>query len=419
MKTFAMNILGCKVNDYEATVLKTKLLDNGYKEVSFKEIADVYIIFTCCVTNTAESKTRKAIHHARKLNKDAYVVAVGCLVQIKGNSNDFEVADLIVGSKDKDKLFDLIDENVKSKVVSPLNNKIDELYLESYPGKSRAFLKVQDGCNQFCSYCIIPYARGREVSASHLKVIDQAKILAKKCKELVLVGIHTGRYNDGLFNLYDLLVELEKIDELDTIRLSSIEITEISDEIINLVKNSKKIAHHFHIPIQSANNKILSLMHRPYTIEEYIERINYIRSEIEDISISTDLIVGFPYESEECFNDTLNNLKRISFSFIHVFPYARKSNTFADGLEKQVDEKIKKERVKKVMELEEPITKSFINKFINKDVEVLIEKKDKDYLYGYAKQYFYVTFVGKGNIGDVVKVKIDKIEEDKVLGHVS
>ena len=419
MKTFAMNILGCKVNDYEATVLKTKLLNNGYKEVSFKDIADIYIIFTCCVTNTAESKTRKAIHHARNLNKDAYVVAVGCLVQIKGDSKDFEVADLIVGSKDKDKLFDLIDENVKSKDVSPLNNKIDELYLESYPGKSRAFLKVQDGCNQFCSYCIIPYARGREVSANHLKVIEQAKILAKTCKELVLVGIHTGRYNDGEFNLYDLLVELEKIEDLKTIRLSSIEITEVSDEIINLVKNSKKIAHHFHIPVQSANNEILSLMHRPYTIEEYIDRINYIRNEIEDVSISTDLIVGFPSETEECFNDTLNNLKKINFSFIHVFPYARKSKTVADRLEGHINEKIKKERLKKVMEIEKPITKSFINKFIDKEVEVLIEKKDENYLYGYAKQYFYVTFVGNGEVGEVVKVKIDKIEEDKVLGHVS
>ena len=419
MKTFAMNILGCKVNDYEATVLKTKLLNNGYKEVSFKEKADIYIIFTCCVTNTAESKTRKAVHRARNTNKDAFVVAVGCLVQIKGDSKDFDMADLIVGSKDKDKLFELINEKDKSKVVSSLNKNFDDLYLETYPGKSRAFLKVQDGCNQFCSYCIIPYARGREVSANHLKVIEQAKILAKTSKELVLVGIHTGRYNDGDFNLYNLLCELDKIDDLKTIRLSSIEITEISDDIINLVKNSKKIAHHFHIPLQSGTNEILKAMHRPYTIEEYIDRVNYIRKEISDVSISSDLIVGFPGETNELFNDTLDNLKKIGFSFIHVFPYARKSKTVADSLENQVDEKIKKDRVKEVMDMQSEFTLAFNSSFINKEVEILIEKKDDTHVYGYAKQYFYVAAIGQGTVGDVVNVKIDKIIDDKVIGHVS
>ena len=419
MKSFAMMILGCKVNDYEATVLKNKLLENGYKEVSFKEKADIYIIFTCCVTNTAESKTRKMVHRARNTNPDAYVVAVGCLVQIKGDSYDFDVADLIVGSKDKDKLFDLINKNVKSKIVSPLNNDFNNLTLESYPGKSRAFLKVQDGCNQFCAYCIIPYARGRETSGRHEDIIKQARILSKSSKELVLVGIHTGRYFDGEYHLYDLLKELCEIEELETIRLSSIEVSEINDDIIDLMATNNKLAHHLHIPIQSGSDEILKSMHRPYTIKEYKDRITYIRSKIEDISISTDLIVGFPGESEELFNETINNLKDIEFSFIHVFPYARKTGTVADKLEGHIDEKIKKERLYKVENMQEPLTIKFINKYKGHNLKMLVEKKDNDYVYGYTKQYFYLKAKGDGNVGDVVNVVVDKVSSGEVLGHVS
>ena len=419
MKSFAMMILGCKVNDYEATVLKNKLLENGYKEVSFKEKADIYIVFTCCVTNTAESKTRKMVHRARNTNPDAYVVAVGCLVQIKGDSYDFDAADLIVGSKDKDKLFDLIDKNVKSKIVSPLNNDFNNLTLESYPGKSRAFLKVQDGCNQFCAYCIIPYARGRETSGRHEDIIKQARILSKSSKELVLVGIHTGRYFDGEYHLYDLLKELCEIEELETIRLSSIEVSEINDDIIDLMATNNKLAHHLHIPIQSGSDEILKSMHRPYTIKEYKDRITYIRSKIEDISISTDLIVGFPGESEELFNETINNLKDIEFSFIHVFPYARKTGTVADKIEGHIDEKIKKERLYKVENMQEPLTIKFINKYKGHNLKMLVEKKDNDYVYGYTKQYFYLKAKGDGNVGDVVNVVVDKVSSGEVLGHVS
>ncbi len=419
MKTFAFSVLGCKVNDYEATVLKNKLIQNGYKEVSFKEVADIYVIFTCCVTNTAESKTRKMVHHARNTNPNAYVVAVGCLVQIKGDSKEFDVADLIVGSKDKDKLYDLIKDGIKSKHVSDLNNEFTEQYLDAYPGKSRSFLKVQDGCNQFCSYCIIPYARGRESSANHLKIIEQAKQLSKTSKELVLVGIHTGRYNDGEYKLYDLLKDLCQIDDLKTIRLSSIEVTEITDDIIDLMKNSDKLAHHLHIPLQAGSNNILKAMNRPYTVEDYKNRIAYIREQIKGVSISTDLIVGFPGESEDDFNETLNNLKDIKFSFIHCFPYARKSGTKADKLEGHLDERIKKERLYKVQELEKEYTLKYRSSFLNKEMEMLVEKVSDDKIYGYVKEYFYICAKGKARVGDIVKVTIDEVNENEVLAHVS
>ena len=418
MKRFAMMVLGCKVNDYEATYLRRKMLDR-YEEVPFKEKADIYIIFTCCVTNIAEAKTRKMIHRARHNNEDAYIVAIGCLSQIKGDTPDFEDVDLIVGSQRKDEVFDLINERFYGNVTKDLTDpSFESLYLDSYPGKTRAFLKIQDGCNQYCSYCVIPYARGKERSGRHEDLIKQAKILSESSKELVLTGIHTGRYDDGEYKLYDLLKELEKIEGLKTIRLSSIEINEVSDEIIDLIKGSNKIANHLHIPVQSCSDEILSLMHRPYTIQEYKDRISYIRKEIPDISISTDLIVGFPGETDELFEKTISNLKEIAFSFIHVFPYARKKGTFADGLDGHLSNDIKKERVKRVIDLEKEINYEFKKKFIGKELEMLIEKTDEDFVYGYVKQYFYVQAQGKGEIGDIVRVRIEDVREEKVSGSV-
>lgn len=416
MKTFAIMPLGCKVNDYEATYVRNGLLKR-YKEVSFKEIADIYIIFTCCVTNTAEAKTRKFLHRPKKLNKDAFVIAVGCLSQIKGKSDDFKDVDLIIGSNHKDEIIELIDKHFEGNLVENLNDaKFEELPIENYPEKSRAFLKIQDGCNQFCSYCIIPYARGRERSANHKFVLEEAEKLSKTYHEIVLTGIHTGRYFDGEYNLYMLLKDLIKIENLDTIRLSSIEITELTDEIIELMKTSKKLAHHLHIPVQATSNEILNLMHRPYSIEQYIERISYIRKEINDISISTDLIVGFPNETDEIFESSLNNLKECSFSFIHVFPYARKNRTVADRIDNHVHEQTKKYRVKRIMELESEFTYKIIKSFENSIVQVMIEKNDDTYSYGYSKQYFYVKIKGIFEIGKLINVRIISVNNNEIIG---
>ena len=414
MKSYAMMILGCKVNDYEATYVRSKM-DMYFKEVDFKELADIYLIFTCCVTNTAEAKTRKFIHDARRRNKDAYVVAIGCLSQIKGDSEVFDDVDLVIGSDDKDSIVDLILANKKlNNVHKDISKEFEELYFDKYPNKSRAFLKIQDGCNQFCSYCIIPYSRGRERSGNHILIINQAKKLAESVKEIVLTGIHTGRYNDGEYDLYMLLKDLCQIDQLETIRLSSIEINEINDEIIELMKNNPKLAHHLHIPVQSLDDSILKAMRRPYTVEEYKKRIEYIRSKIPDISISTDLIVGFPNEDDKCFENTLNNIKDIEFSFIHVFPYSRKTNTLADKMDNHIDPKIKKERVKKIIELNESLRNNYYNKFINKEVEILIEKVKDNYSYGYCKEYIYVKVKGVYDIGTIIKARIDSIDKEVI-----
>ena len=408
MKTYAMMILGCKVNDYEATYVRENM-NKYFDEVSFKQEADIYLIFSCCVTNTAEAKTRKFIHDARRKNKDAYICVVGCLSQIKSNDEVFSDVDLIIGSDKKDRIVDMILENTRgNKVDDNISTTFEELFINSYPNKSRAFLKIQDGCNQFCSYCAIPYSRGRERSGKHEHIIEQARQLSKTRKEIVLTGIHTGRYNDGEYNLYNLLCELEKIDDIKTIRLSSIELTEISDEIIELMKNSNKIAHHLHIPVQSCDDSVLKNMHRPYTISEFIERVNYIRQEIQDISISTDLIVGFPNENEEEFNNILNKLKEIKFSFIHVFPYSRKSGTVADSMDGHIDPKIKKDRVKKVIELQKDLSKEFNESFIGRRVDILIERVDDNCSYGYTKQYIYCRIDGEYPIGDIINVELRK-----------
>ena len=414
-KTFAIMQLGCKVNDYEATYIKNELLKD-YKLVNFKDKADIYIIFSCCVTNTAEAKTRKFIHQARRNNFNAFVVVIGCLAQIKKDLPDFKDIDLIIGSTKKDQVVEYIKNGIKENKVENLDNaKFENLYLESYPGKDRAFLKIQDGCNQFCSYCIIPYARGRERNADHRIILKEARALSKNFKEIVLTGIHTGRYNDNGYNLYALLCDLVKIKNLETIRLSSIELTEVSDEIIDLIASNNKIAKHLHIPVQSCSTKILKAMNRPYSICEFKKRIDYIRKKVPNISISTDLIVGFPGETDELFKTTINNLKKIKFSFIHVFPYSRKSGTLADRLDNHIDPKIKKNRVNEVMNIQKNITKKFNKSFIGSIVNVLIEKNIDGKSYGYSKQYFYVEIDGIYEVGKIINVKIISVN-DKVEG---
>jgi threonylcarbamoyladenosine tRNA methylthiotransferase MtaB len=415
MKTYAMMILGCKVNDYEATYVRENM-NRHFEEVDFKEKADIYLIFTCCVTNTAEAKTRKFIHDARRNNPDAYIAAIGCMSQVKSDAQVFEDVDLIIGSDQKDKIVDLILKNTKDILVNEnISSDFEDLYIESYANKSRSFLKIQDGCNQFCSYCIIPYARGRERSADHKKVLEVAQTLAKTNREIVLTGIHTGRYNDGEYDLYMLLKDLCEIKDLKTIRLSSIEITEISDNIIELMKNNGKLAHHLHIPVQSCDDKILKAMNRPYTISQFMERVTYIRKEIPDISISTDLIVGFPGEDEESFERTLENLKRIAFSFIHVFPYSRKSGTAADRMEGHIDPRIKKQRVKTVMDIEKQIKMDFISGFKGKKVSVLVERNIDGFSYGYSRQYFYVKIPEILKIGEIYDVIVESTK-DEVIG---
>lgn len=410
MTTFALSTLGCKVNSYESQAYVQGLLQLGYTEVDFKDRADIYIINTCAVTNTAGSKSRQKIHQAIRTNPDAFIAVVGCYVQMSSQEiSKIEGVDLILGSDGKAQLAAEIDQAYKQRVHKNLVHEIKDvrvfeaLPIHRFADHTRAFLKIQDGCNQFCSYCIIPYARGRERSLAMADVIQTAKDLVKnKHREIVLSGIHTGRYGHDLnTNLTELLKRmLNEVDGLERIRLSSIEINELSDEFLELMKNNECIARHLHIPVQSASNNVLKAMHRPYTIEEFIERINEIRELMPDCSISTDIIVGFPNESEEDFKETLYNLDQIKFSFMHVFPFSKRDGTAAAGMNNQINGLVKKERAKLLNVKSKHDYALYQQSWIGSSVKVLFEKQDGQTAMGHASQYFPVTVQTAQNVAN-------------------
>ena len=414
--------LGCKVNIYESEYITNILKDNGYEIVPFSSYADIYIINTCTVTNTSDSKSEKMINRARKQNKDAIVIAMGCHSQIKGN---IDSADITIGNKDKSKIIELIEEYIKNKqkitrIYNLENVPFEDMTITKFNSHTRAFVKIEDGCDAYCSYCIIPYARGCIRSKDKNKAIEEITSLVKSgYKEIVLTGIHTGKYGKNTnYNLENLLNDIIKIPNLYRIRISSIEINEITDGIIKLIKENSKIAKHLHIPIQSGSNKILKLMNRKYNIEYFKQRIDLIRSSIKDISITTDLIVGFPNENEEDFEETLNTLKQIKFTKIHTFPYSNRKNTPASTMPNQVDSKTKKERTKKVIALSDELENSFYTKNLNKEYEVLIEQNKSNKSYGYTTNYIPIVIEENIPSNKIVLVKLTKIDNKKVISTI-
>lgn len=420
MKSYGICTLGCKVNTYEAESVNQQLKERGYIEKDFKEVCDIYIIFTCAVTNTASSKSRKKIHQAIRQNKDALICVVGCYVQIDvDNLQKDDHIDILIGSKYKDKLVDYIEryENKQMNMVEELNNvPFEKLIVDSFEHQTRAYLKIQDGCNQYCSYCIIPYARGHERSMNPQEVVNEAKLLSLHHKEIVLTGIHTGRYGKeygvSLAKLIKMI--LANCPQIDRIRISSIEITEIDEELIELIKNDKRVAAHLHIPLQSGDNRTLKRMNRPYTCEEFLNKITYIREQIPFISISTDLIVGFVQESEEEFAHTYEFLKECAFSFIHVFPFASKKGTKAYNMSGHVDNATKKLRSNQCLALSKNLNYVFASKFINQEVEVLVEGNDDNYSFGYTSEYIYVYIDEKIMPNTMVKAVITSIDKNRV-----
>ncbi|MGB4613559.1 MAG: tRNA (N(6)-L-threonylcarbamoyladenosine(37)-C(2))-methylthiotransferase MtaB [Erysipelotrichaceae bacterium] len=414
MITFAVSTLGCKVNTFESVSIVESLKREGFIEVDFNDLADVYIIFTCAVTNVASSKSRKKINQAIRQNKDAVICVVGCYVQLEPKEiKDNENIDILVGSNYKNKIPEYIKKVLETKekidVVSDVRLKdidFENLGVSLFDKQVRAYLKIQDGCNQFCSYCIIPYARGKERSLSVDEVISLSKTISLNHREIVLAGIHTGRYFSNGYDLTKLIKKiLDENNKIERLRVSSIEITEITDELIKLIKNDKRIARHLHIPLQSGSDEILKLMRRPYDTKLYLDRINYIRNEIPNISISTDVIVGFPNETDELFNDTLNFIKECSFSFIHVFPFSLKEGTDASKLKGFLSNAEKKERVKMVSDLSKKLYYIYKETFINKELEVLIEKHEKNYSFGHSSEYIPVYIKGIFDKNQIIKVK--------------
>ena len=414
---FYIYTLGCKVNTYESNVMKDKLINNGYK-LGTKDNSDIYIINTCTVTNTSDNKSLKMIRQVINNHKNKIVIAVGCMTQVNSKLlKDLDV-NIILGNSGKSKIVEYIEEYKKNNnqiidIEDIMEKGFEDMSLNNFD-KTRAYVKIEDGCENYCTYCIIPYARGKVRSKEPRKVCDEIKSLVKDGhKEIVLTGIHTGHYGSDLnnFNFSDLLKSIENIEGLERLRISSIEITELDDEFLDVLKNSKILVNHMHIPLQSGSNKILKIMNRKYDKEYFIDKINKIRSIRPDISITTDVIVGFPGETEELFNETIDTIKKIRFSKIHVFPFSLRKNTKAEELENHIDNNTKKKRVKILLDLSKELEIEYANKFINKDVEFLPEIERDKYKIGHTGNYLLIKTKSNNN-----KVKITKVDYPYCVG---
>lgn len=412
--------LGCKVNAYEAESTARSLEQHGYTRVD-NDGADITIIYTCAVTNMAAQKSRKMIHRAKRNNPESTIVVAGCYSQIDPDA--LKEADILIGTKHKSKLLDYLLEYEKNHERIVDIEKVDVLpfenmFVDQFDNQTRAYLKIQDGCNQFCTYCVIPFARGRERSMAVNDVLDSVKMLQEKHSEIVLSGIHTGRYGRDIdMTLSSLLDELLAISPEDfRFRISSIEMTEIDDHLIDLMKKDHRIARHFHIPLQSGCDTVLKRMNRPYTTKEFLERIEYIRKEIPGISISTDLIVGFPGETDEEFKKTCDFLKECQFSFLHIFPYSLRSGTKAASMENQIDPKIKKKRATICADINEELYDKYKESYLDKEVTVLFEKDEDGYTFGHSSEYLPVLVKGEYPRSTFVKVKISELKDHQLYG---
>lgn len=422
--TFAIHTFGCKVNIYESEYITNLLQENNYKLIDFNhpKEANVYIINTCTVTNEADKKDRKLIHTTRKIHPNSILVVMGCYSQL--NPNDID-ADIVIGNKYKSQIIELINEYKKNhkkiiKVDDITKTSFEDMYINRFITHTRAFVKIQDGCNAFCAYCAIPYSRGGIRSKDFDKAISEVKNLVNNgYKEIVLTGIHTGRYGiEKNTNLEALLRELVKIKGLLRIRLSSIEINEITDGIIDLIKNNDIMAKHLHIPLQSGSDTILKSMNRLYDTKYFIDRVNFIRKEIPDISITTDLILGFPGETDKEYKETIDTLNKINFTKIHTFPYSIRFGTKAASMPNQIDGITKKCRVKEVINISDKNEIEFYKQKINNIYDGIIETRKDGKKIAITTNYIPVELDTDLDNNSVVLFKIVKVTNSLVIGEI-
>lgn len=421
MKTFRILTLGCKVNQYESEALAQQFLRAGYRPAEAGESVSVSVVNTCSVTNMSDRKSRKMI---RQCAKDSDMVAVcGCYAQAKSEeAANIEGVDLVIGNGNKHKLFSLIEKHLQKKemeIFSKVNlseltaeTSFDTTPITEYREKTRAILKIQDGCNSFCSYCIIPYVRGRLRSRNPLEILEEAKLLAKNgYKEIVLAGIHVCKYGIDfsdfsasserlpIQDLTDLLQELEKIDGICRIRLSSIEPFAFHDKFFRYYETSKKLCPSFHISLQSGSDTVIKRMNRHYTADYYLKTVQKLREIKPETTVTTDVIVGFPGETEEEFNETLSFIKKVGFLKIHTFPYSRRSGTVADSMPDQIPTSVKEKRSKAVIKISEESEKEVLEHYIGKTLSVLAEEPktaEKDGMYGLSENHLPVILEGEG-----------------------
>ncbi|RIW37593.1 tRNA (N(6)-L-threonylcarbamoyladenosine(37)-C(2))-methylthiotransferase MtaB [Bacillus salacetis] len=425
MPTVAFHTLGCKVNHYETEAIWQLFKEQGYERLDYENTSDVYVINTCTVTNTGDKKSRQVIRRAIRKNPDAVICVTGCYAQTSpAEIMAIPGVDIVVGTQDRRKMLEYIEQYKDERqpingVGNIMKNRVyEELQVPAFTDRTRASLKIQEGCNNFCTFCIIPWARGLMRSRDPEEVIRQAQQLVDAgYKEIVLTGIHTGGYGEDMkdYNLAMLLRDLEeKVEGLKRIRISSIEASQLTDEVIEVIDNSNMVVRHLHIPLQSGSNTVLKRMRRKYTMEFFAERLEKLKKALPGLAVTSDVIVGFPGETEEEFMETYNFIKEHKFSELHVFPYSKRTGTPAARMTDQIDEEVKNERVHRLIELSNQLAKEYASQFEEEVLEVIPEeiykeKPDSGLYVGYTDNYLKVVFpAAEDMVGKLVKVKITK-----------
>lgn len=432
MNRVAFHTLGCKVNQYETEAMAELFEKSGYEIVSENETADVYVINTCTVTNLGDRKSRQFIRRAKNRNPQAVIAVVGCYAQTAPDEvMSIEEVDIVIGTKDRNRIVELCQQVKKSRqkinIVTDImkQREFEELKIENIEGKTRAFLKIQEGCNQFCSYCIIPYARGPIRSRKLDDILNEVEKLAQNgFKEIVLTGIHVASYGKdiGETRLIDVIEKVHDISGVERIRLSSIEPTIMTEDFLERLTRLPKVCDHFHLSLQSGSDSVLKRMNRKYTTDEYRKIVQLIRKYMPNVGITTDIIVGFPGETEEEFKETCDFVDEIGFSRIHVFPYSPRKGTPAAKYKPQIPGDVKHNRAKELIKIGEINTFKFNSKFIGATLNVLFEEQSKekmDFIEGYTTNYIRVVAKGdNSSVGEILPVKIEEVYGENLIGKI-
>lgn len=427
-KKVAFYTLGCKVNQYETESIKNQLIKKGYEEVSFEDKADIYIVNSCTVTSVADRKTRNMLRRAKKINPNGAVIVTGCYAQTNSKELlEMEDIDYVVGNTDKSGIVNFI-EDIENRTMEKLKNHnifLDSEYTEyefaTLREMSRAYVKIQDGCNNFCSYCKIPFARGKSRSRQKDNILKEiTKLSQEGFKEIILIGINLGAYGEDLENggnFKDLLKDILKIEGIERVRIGSVYPDKISDEFIEMFSNPKLMPH-LHISLQSCDDTVLKRMRRKYGSSLIEERLTKLRRAVPNMEYTADVIVGFPGESQEMFENSYNLIDKIGFSGLHIFQYSDRENTLASTFEDKIDPKVKKERADELEKLKEIMAERERKKYLDRELKVLVEEEKDGYLYGYSENYLRVKFKGKAtSLNHIVSVKIDSLEKEMLIGN--
>ncbi len=426
MNRIAFTTLGCKVNLYDSEAMAELFAEKGYEIVGFDETADIYVINTCTVTNFGDKKSRQMIRRARRQNKNSIIVATGCYAQVMPETvAGIEGINIVIGTKDRSKVVEIVEaykaENGVVNTVTDIREEkeFERLKVSRLKDRTRAYIKIQEGCNRYCTYCIIPYARGPVRSRKPEDIIDEVKTLAENgFKEVVLTGIHVASYGIDLGNitLADIIEKVHCVDGIERIRFSSMEPKAVDDEFVERMARLEKVCEHYHLSLQSGSDNTLKKMNRRYTTQEYEAACKRLRRTFPDVAITTDIIVGFPTETDEDFNESYDFAEKVKLSKIHVFPYSPKTGTPAAKIRPQVSPEVKSERSHKMLELSNRLNREFMSEYINKPMEVLFERFENGYYEGHTRNYIKVLCKSERNlVNELIMVKLTDIAGEETM----